>query len=325
MDKTKTLVLLFLMASSLASRGQDTIQPRYQAVFGDSITLWYIFNGVYGFEYSGTDVQQTIMDDTTTINDTVYMILRSRDDLSAMPIFNINYYQSQCIRESRDHSKLYFKQNRYHINTPEILIMDLDLNIGDTLDTHNWSAIESSNYPNIPTITIDTIYSQNGKKIMQTDFRVYVREEAWWDTLFFIEGVGPSLGLYYPKLRDDYATLICHFKDGEQNCHGAMYSHFEEFEETCVIWFDPGRIEEPSKTVCHIAYPNPTRGVFEIRFPKVSDYKVIISSVTGQIVQTKTIYGDKVFVNIQNHPRGTYFIKITDANNATKVAKVIKI
>ena len=167
MNKTKTLVLLFLMASSLASRGQDTIQPRYQSVFGDSCATWYIYC-MDGLEGIGTDIRKYTHNDTIKIEETTYNILRRTGSISMFSHYgNIHQY----MRESRDHSKLYFKGQGYpEDDFPEVLIMDLDMNIGDTMDTQGW--LEYSYYPNeynSPTIIIDTVYYNEGRKILRTN------------------------------------------------------------------------------------------------------------------------------------------------------------
>ena len=188
MDKTKTLVLLFLMASSLASRGQDTIQPRYQSVFGDSCATWYLFFHDwtnYDEEVVGTETRQAIVGDTIIINGTTYTVLRHMPNLSYGILSDLYDDGPVYVRESPDHSKLYFKEQRNDYPdtiSHDVLIMDLDLNIGDTLDTHSWSElIYDIQY--LPKIYIDTIYHSNGRKILRTNYH---------SLIFIIDNTNPQ-------------------------------------------------------------------------------------------------------------------------------------
>ena len=325
MDKTKTLVLLFLMASSLASRGQDTIQPRYQSVFGDSCATWYLFFDDwtnYDEEYVGTETRQAIVGDTINVDGTTYNLLRYMPNLSgSREPYLYEDEESLYIRESPDHSKLYFKEHLDlfpEMTFPEVLIMDLDLNVGDTLNTQGWSQLVVQwEHPRPRSLIIDSIYYHNGRKVLRTN---YVNNK---EPLLFIEGIGPTWGPFYIGF-GFRVSLTCYYKDGEPQYHGPEYN--QNREKPCItrkttFWGIP---KEPYKNSSYDIYPNPTQDAFNIKFSTESSYKVIVSTIVGRIVKTKTIYGDKMHVDLSDCPRGTYFIKITDANNATKVAKVIK-
>ena len=107
------------------------------------------------------------------------------------------------LRESDTHDKL-FGRIKYDDNsvTREFLIMDLSLDVGDTLNTDDWA--ELNVHPNQlnPVITIDSIYYKDGRKHLRTDFIGKGKHWSTWppviyDTLTFIEGVGPDMGLPY--------------------------------------------------------------------------------------------------------------------------------
>ncbi|MBQ9474473.1 MAG: T9SS type A sorting domain-containing protein [Bacteroidales bacterium] len=327
--KFRVTILLAMILGSLASRGQDTVQPRYQSVFGDSSTTWYLYYEDYitipdGGE-EGTETRQYIAGDTVSIDGKTYNRLRYIPDLSFRGLCYLYREESLYIRESPDHSKLYFKEQldyRPEMTFPEVLVMDLDLNVGDTLNTQGWSQLMVQGYAIEPPIMIlvDSIYYTEGRKIIRT---IYIGGEELFP-LLFIEGIGPSLGPYYPGFIMPL-SLTCYHKDGEPQYHGPKYN--PNREAPCIMgdyWFG-GISKEPYTNNAFEIYPNPSRNAFNIKFATAASYKVIVSTMSGKVIKMKNIHGDKIDINLSNYPIGTYFIKIIETNNATLIAKIIKI
>jgi len=72
-------------------------------------------------------------------------------------------------------------------------------------------------------------------------------------------------------------------------------------------------------------YPNPTTGSFRIQFVKSLDNaQATIVSMTGQIMQIRTIAGQLVDFNIGNFPSGTYLVRIQEKSGNATSFKVIK-
>ena len=312
------------MASSLASRGQDTIQPRYQSVFGDSCATWYIYCRE-GSDEIGTDIRKYTHNDTIKIEETTYNILRRTGSISMFSHYgNIPQY----MRESRDHSKLYFKGQGYpEDDFPEVLIMDLDMNIGDTMDTQGW--LEYSYYPNeynSPTIIIDTVYYNEGRKILRTNYKKYNYYRGW-DTLCFIEGIGPSWGPFYAGI-EDMTTLICYYRDGEPQYHGVIYQRDIGYDLTgnhCIKVEYFGGISMHDEYSTATIYPNPTKDIFSILLKTPSTYNVTVVSATGRVVQRDEFHGCNITIDIQFQPRGVYFATISNKNGNKQTVKVIKL
>ena len=325
--KTKTLVLLALLCGSWMSHAQDTVPPRYQSVFGDSSTVWFNYYEYLNDEGIGTDARQSIPNDTISIDGNVYNVLRTIEDLSGgYHPYTFNEVL-EYLRESEDHSKLYFKGRFAHLLFPEVLIMDLDLNVGDTLDTHDWSEIYKEHcyhtHPN-PIITIDTIYYRDGRKILRTNYRKSTYSNGW-DTLLFIEGVGPSFGPYYAGY-EDRMSLICYYRDGEHLYRGITYGTDSAYTlNPCIRALEFGDIIKQSENLATTIYPNPVHDAFDIVFPAAATYNVAITTLTGCVLQTETVTGDKLHVDIQQYPKGVYLLSVVDQNNNKATMKIVKL
>ena len=325
--KTKTLVLLALLCGSWMSHAQDTVQPRYQSVFGDSNTVWFNYYEYPTYEGIGTDARQSLPNDTISIDGNVYNVLRTIEDLSnGYHPYTLNEVL-EYLRESEDHSKLYFKGRFAHLLFPEVLIMDLDLNVGDTLDTHDWSEIYKEHcyhtHPN-PIITIDTIYYRDGRKILRTNYRKSTYSNGW-DTLLFIEGIGPSFGPYYAGY-EDRMSLICYYRDGDHLYRGITYGTDSAYTlNPCIRALEFGDIIKQSENLATTIYPNPMQNVFNIVFTTPSTYKVTITTSTGCVIQTENICGNSICVDMDKRPRGIYFVTITSSENRKQTLKIIKI
>lgn len=71
-------------------------------------------------------------------------------------------------------------------------------------------------------------------------------------------------------------------------------------------------------------YPNPSKGDFYIDLGDVyADATIIITDLTGRIVKTQSVNGDKIIPVELNAPAGVYFITVTAGNNKA-VIKLVK-
>ena len=331
--RIQAFILLLLTLGSLASRGQDTIQPRYQSVFGDSCATWYLFFHDwtnYDEEDVGTETRQAIVGDTINVDGTTYNLLRYMPNLSgSREPYLYEDEESLYIRESPDHSKLYFKEHLDlfpEMTFPEVLIMDLDLNVGDTLNTQGWSQLVVQwEHPRPRSLIIDSIYYHNGRKVLRTN---YVHNPDYvnnTEPLLFIEGIGPTWGPFYIGF-GFRVSLTCYYKDGEPQYHGPEYNQNREtpcITRNTTFWGIP---KEPYKNSSYDIYPNPTQGVFEIEFPMVSSYRIVISTIAGCIIKDESVCGNRMQINaLQNYPSGMYFITIINSSTLKQTIKIIKI
>ena len=333
--KTKTLVLLALLCGSWMSHAQDTVPPRYQSIFGDSVTRWYIFQESFTPNaQGGTETREAIINDTAIIDGHIYQIVRYNYYRSIEDFYILDDYKLY-FRETPDHSKLYFKpieawgnSTDYH----EVLIMDLDLNVGDTVDTRHWSELPNFRYePFVPNIRVDSIYYLDGRKIVRTNL-TNLSPDGAKDTLLFIEGAGPSFGLYYPaaKWAEDHThtTLVCYERDEIIQYHGTYYYYYYDIyyahSTDCLRGWSRGGIKVPREFAIN-AYPNPVHDAFEIALPAAATYNVAITTLTGCVLQTETVTGDKLHVDIQQYPKGVYLLSVVDQNNNKSTIKIVKL
>ncbi|RLD49370.1 MAG: hypothetical protein DRI94_11295, partial [Bacteroidetes bacterium] len=72
-------------------------------------------------------------------------------------------------------------------------------------------------------------------------------------------------------------------------------------------------------------YPNPNKGMFYLTAGNItSEYNVIITNVTGQIIYTHKFFGNtSKIINLSNQSSGIYFVKIIFADNSSITKKVV--
>ncbi|MBQ3788555.1 MAG: T9SS type A sorting domain-containing protein [Bacteroidales bacterium] len=314
MAKKIGLLLLSLLAF-VPTHGQDTAVV-FQSVFGDSSSTWYVYLKEFSIYADATDVKQAVAGDSVFVDSNVYNVLR-RDYSESTEGISVFYHDSILLRENETHSKLYIKQyyNGTYEHIPEILVMDLDLNVGDTLNTENWDKLELHDFDTIPTIRIDSIFFENGRKILKTNFH----NRAWFndiDTLMFIEGVGPSLGPEYPR-RMEHVELLCYYRDGVEVYHdnpgdegclkgGGIFDNIElcEWDFFCEV------------------FPNPCADVVYIDATEATGYMLLSSN--GRLIQTSKLPGRSTAIDMHDYARGIYFIILTGAHHLCS-RKIIKL
>lgn len=324
--KTKILIFAFALFMSATCIGQDTLV--YKSVFGDSSTMWYIYANQEGFWFylGGTDAREHISGDTINLEGNTYNIVRHHSEQSRFSLTDFDSYTPILIRENNNHSKL-FLRNIAHWGDSEILIMDLNLNVGDTLDTHNWENMLPDVH-SVPKIRVDSVFYRNGNKVLRTNLYQYYKVETQadpYDTLFFIEGVGPSFGLYYPTTYFYKYALACHYKDGIANYHGYPYYNLEYNlkEEVCNYGLHIGT-NSPNDDKSISIFPNPTYSTFNIQILPTSVYDLTIRDISGRVlINEKNIEGDHT-VNIDNLPSGLYYVTIM-SEGFKKTEKIVKL
>lgn len=111
--------------------------------------------------------------------------------------YNVLYDNYYCgkIRATDDNSKLYFIPKD---SVSEILIMDLNLEVGDVFEQHfiGYSSSQSF-YLYTEEVTVTSVFEKYGRKHVEFDYELLPRDIL--DTvpikLTFIEGIGPNYGL----------------------------------------------------------------------------------------------------------------------------------
>ena len=310
MKKMSILLLLCALSTTVAIHAQDSVV--YESVFGDSCSVWYIFAETSDHLDAGTNVRQVHDGDTATIDGVNYKCLRNTPYQVAniLPLYD---NQLLFLRENDNHSKLYFKG----YSMPEVLVMDLEMNEGDTLNTHGWSELIQYGFMDetTPQIKIDSIFYNGGRKVLRTNLYRW----SWGageDTLFFIEGIGPSFGPCYP--RQTINSLSCFFKDGLSIYHGKVYDQRGGCDSG---WFSS--IEERYEDFCKI-YPNPTHNVLNIFLSQCTNCNITVRTSSGKLIYDKEAAGSVTTFDIGDCPSGIYLVTIINGEKPFTM-KVIKL
>jgi len=70
-----------------------------------------------------------------------------------------------------------------------------------------------------------------------------------------------------------------------------------------------------------IVYPNPTTGSFEVRLPDLGIVDVVVTDVTGKMVDSEHINTNehnRVNFDLSDQAPGVYFIKVTNSKKVTQ-------
>ena len=212
----KILFTTVAVLLGLAASAQDSIP--YRSVFGNEASTWHIARFIHSTDQGGaTTTVLTVLTDTTQEPEVWHPVTADGDT-------------TLFLMESGDRSRLYL---RYPDDTVAHLLMNLNLQAGDTLPVHFRNGTDTL-------AVVDSVYYKDGIKHLRTSltlaFSGYVGVKASDDTphnetqaevpvpLTLIEGVGPNWGLDYGRENLDSILavsplLLCHYRDSARNYH----------------------------------------------------------------------------------------------------------
>lgn len=310
----KKIVLLALsVVWTFAVHGQNVDSVVYQSVFGDSVARWYEHQG--NWDYGGcADAYDIFTDDTLSIDGISYKKLRWVELQHVLDVCHITDAKNSLnlFRESETHDKLFFRQidPQYLDTTPELTIMDLSLNVGDTMG-------RSGGYPVVA--TIDSVFYRSGRKILRTTY-----ENAGGGTLFFIEGVGPSFGMTYVQNvpnRLFHISLVCYYRDTTFEYHDNVIYPDWGCEASYIVGIEDN---QRGVDILVTASPNPTTGIVSLDFKENGKYDVQVMTNQGNLIFKKIYFGDKAMLDMSRYLQGVYYIFVKDEKKIV-IKKIIKI
>ena len=212
----KILLTTVAVLLGLAASAQDSVQ--YQSLFGNETSTWHIARFIYSTDQGGAHTSVlAALTDTTQEPEAWRPVTANGDTVLSL-------------MESGDRSRLYL---RYPGDTVAHLLMDLNLQTGDTLSVHFRNGTDTL-------AVVDSVYYMDSLKHIRTSltlaFSGYVGVKAPNDTtpnetqaevsvpLTLIEGVGPNWGLDYGMESLDSILavpplLLCHYRDSARNYH----------------------------------------------------------------------------------------------------------
>lgn len=316
------ILAIFTLLSMMTLRAQDTNTHVYQSVFGDSLTEWnVIITNEKPYSADACAMRLTPVS-VVSIGDSVASYIRVVNNGGGS---NYDYFD-RLIRESEDHSKLYL--NDYwainYGNYPDIILMDLSLEVGDTLDTSSWppydDPLELGSFYNAesepPTIRIDSIYHVDGRKILQTNYSHPTEFQN--DTLLFIEGIGPSMGFTYATDRDYlFNFLLCYHRDEE------LIVFDKHFGGDCYVEWTIGNIQDNDHSFIAL-YPNPVHDVLYVEMADSKPTTLTFVSTDGRPMLQREVQGEHVDINVSALPSGVYTLTLQNKQHST-TKKIVKL
>ena len=344
----KIVSFVLILAGMFGVQAQDSVI--YRSVIGDSVSRWA---GSYVRGYNG-DIKE--LHQVCYSNDTVFIdsvaFFRLEDDYGFFFSFGFDC-DAFYIRESESHDKLYgkmkIKQYDTTIITSEFLITDLSLDVGDTLNTDSWHDVFIPGNPQIPTIVVDSVYYWSGRKHLRTNFinRFIDYCDLHYDTLTFIEGVGPNKGIPYivhatipsgylnPHCYYSYDScwkvtpmINCFWRDTTEEYHREwVYVGFGEYwylNGPC--YFDQRGFEEfdiVKENMPNIA-PNPTYGELAVSNIPSGKCKVSIFDLYGRERYSAFTESDTIYIDMQKLQAGVYLLVLETASGLI-TRKVVKL
>lgn len=205
---------------------------------------------------------------------------------------------------------------RYNSNG-DILIIDYNLNFGDTFIVHGFNPPQDQMIvDSIKTIqTIDGVYRRvTHLSFADTNYnypsnRIYA----------FIEGIGSGQGLVRPFANEFEYTQTLHCVKRNDTIRSVGYNPKAQGYYNCSFTHPVG-IEE-SKLGEVSFYPNPTNGLAQIKGKNIKQIEVY--TISGKLVKSKLINSKSSYIDITNQPKGIYFVKILLDSGTTLTKKLI--
>jgi hypothetical protein len=257
---------------------------------GDSIS-WIIKHEIWDY----ASIDNMYLSDTITLNSKVYY-----------ETFYDGYWDSPIIgyfREDTITGQAWFWGLQ---DTTEYLIMDLSLDIGDSI------FVKMCEYESLYAyITKSEI--ENGRKILTTDYNY--GGGLIDENLKFIEGVGPNATLLYQidlefGLKIDYlfGYLVCK----AFNNNDLIYA-WDTINYECGL---SGGIENPNQEIFYFS-PNPVKE--KLIITGLENPKIEIFSINGKLLLSSV----NKEICLENLEDGIYLIKLYNRNKIVKIDKLI--
>ena len=336
----KIVSFVLILAGMFGVQAQDSVI--YRSVIGDSVSRW---EGAEIIDYFGNVKEVFIIcgsNDTVTIDSASYFEL---------DYFGFAEFAGFYIRESESHDKLYgkmkIKQYDTTVITSEFLIMDLSLDVGDTLNTESWHDVYIPGNPQIPTIVVDSVYYRDGRKHLRTNFVNKFIYFCWpfYDTLTFIEGVGPNKGIPYivhatipsgylnPHCYYSYDScwkvtpmINCFFQDTATEYH-REWVFFDGYYINGIpcYWSSSGweGYDIVKENMPNIA-PNPTYGELTVSNIPSGKCKASILDLYGREMYSAFAESDTIYIDMQKLQAGVYLLILETASGLI-TRKVVKL
>ena len=206
----KTFITTLAVMLATAAITQDTARYKSALVPG---TQWYEMNL---FQTQNLRIiaasARLIIDSTTIIVDsTMYHVVDYRPYSGSCIFFPV-----ACLRESEDHSKVFGRfyeshgdagMDDYSRLSDETLLMNLDLDVGDTFDLIDQEYLRVRPYHPPIKAVVDSVYFQDGlKHIRFASF--HSRDQELWESSFELDGSEDILNKFTKHVAFEFIESI---------------------------------------------------------------------------------------------------------------------
>ena len=200
------------------------------------------------------------------------------------------------LREDTTTGKLWFLS----LDNKEQVIMDLSLVKADTFT-----------FPNDIQYTVDAVFYKAGKKYIAFN-------GVSKDSVFFIEGIGPSNFLSFNQVTfPEWAKIRCKFDDHKLVFHDQSYRNCID----TITGIDEKQINN------FIVYPNPvSKELFVEGNFKAKGYNLELYSVKGELVKTECLDSriNQYRVDVSNLKNGIYILHLIATSGKYEEQVIIK-
>lgn len=303
--KNYILILIFFLLNIKFTHGQMNVYHP----FPDTNAIWIESSFSTDFSYNPPCVHYS-SDTLFYSKDTLYGAytyhsLLSSGSTSSSFCSGTNYYYNQfggAIRQDTSQKRIY---SASFSNSPDLLLYDFNLQIGDTLSTH-WNQ-GNLNY----VIDIDSVLVGNSyrKRFLLNQ----LGQTPHIDTSFaLIEGIGGTYGLFAPLIPpfEQGSSLACFSGDGQNYPRGYNCSN-----TSSITSFNERKISVSIS-------PNPCSSYTKLTTNQ-TDLKLTIYSLYGEPVRELKINSRQTLINCENLNSGIYFFQTIKDNTIIATDKLI--
>jgi hypothetical protein len=270
---------------------------QYKPIANGQTIKWIVKNEVFDMAIIDTlFLADTIIKNAVTYQKVIYKAGR----------FDKNNHIAGYFREDTTLGKAWFWG---YNDTAEYLIMDLSLNVGDSIYVK--MAFADNAYAQVTNVEY-----LDGRKTLTTNYHFgggFISKD-----LKFIEGVGPNATVMYQidestafEIGQLFGYLVC-----------KQYNNLELVYAWDTVNYECGRlfdnIYEKSKAQVTV-FPNPVNDLLNIKLLKNTQSPVTIYNAFGGIVMYIALADNPTTINVSNFTPGLYYIKV--GVNAGKFVK----
>lgn len=291
MRRSLKLILISLISILAQTTSQGQV---YESIFGTESTQWNLFYG----NLWGTATAEHKTEGDTIIDNLSYKIVGGYEGSLDFKGF---------LRQDSLNSKAWYRNNQ---GSDEILIMDLNLAVGDSMFiAGNWNSQHGYQL-------VDSVYVLDNRKYIRFDFNINSFDG---EKFTLIEGITSNLGFRFQD--NDYinnivSAMLCSYKNGIQ-----VYGEGE-----CYI--DGGNsVQDPEKNVSLTISPNPFSTEIKLESDlSLGNWNYMVVDILGQtIINKSSIYLRDHKIDLSQLNNGLFYLVLLDENgNVMHSSKIVK-